>query len=205
MKKLLVILTILVSAITFNVKASEIELPEKTDHEPVKIYLFYADYCSHCHEFIEYFLDNYKDEYKDYFEIVGIEAATSSKTIPDFVKANSSLASELKEYFEIDDSEFGWPFIVIGDYNTCGFATRMGEALINEALDQYQNESYEDVVGSFIEKSSDVKTENLKEAAVTAGIEVPDEKSGISDAVVVAIIFIVLIGGLGSLIFLSRK
>ena len=202
MKKILGIITIIISVLAINVKA-EIDLPEKTDREPVKIYLFYADYCSHCHEFIEEFLD-LEEEYKDYFEIVAYMAGTQNKNTPESVKTNYELATKIKDYFEVPDNQFGFPVIVIGDYQTCGYGNGLSETLINEALKQYQKEDYKDVVET-LRKDNNINAtkETLFEAAVASGLR--KKPGSIPDGVIVAIIFVVLAGGLGTLIYLSRK
>ncbi|MDE6284983.1 MAG: hypothetical protein K2M17_04485 [Bacilli bacterium] len=196
MKKLLVVLVTIFSLFTLNVKAEAIELPEKTDHEIVKLYIFYGNECSHCHEFMDYFINNYKDEYKDYFEIVAMETWKN--------KDNNAFALEMKERFSISDEQYGVPFIIIGDYYKCGFSKASGLAVINEALKQYQNEDYEDIVAKEKESTkNNVVTETLREAAVTSGVA---KKEGTtSDAIVIGIIFAVVIAGLGGLVYLSRK
>lgn len=212
MKKLLIVLTAILGMWTINASAA-VELPEKTDREPVKVYLFYADYCSHCHDFIKYFMQNYKDEYKDYFEIVGLESAVGSGTTTSEVRANYNVSMQLKEYFKIADTEFGWPFIVVGDYHVCGFGSD-GTPIIEQALAQYKKKDYEDIVAKYLANNKEVKPENLQETAVTAGVVTSNanintnktkEEGAIPDGVYVAIIFVVIIGGLGGLVLLARK
>lgn len=197
MKKLLIIGAILLSVLTLNVKADEIELPPKTDHEVVKVYLFYGYNCSHCHEFFEFIQKNYKDEYKDYFEIVGFESWKND--------GNSAFLTEVGDYFEIAESDRGVPFFLIGDDYTIGFASSMGQEIIEKALKQYENESYVDLGGELLKNTSkSVKQETLDEALVTAGIK-KAKKEGTSDTVYIVIIFGVLVVGLGGLVLLSRK
>lgn len=195
MKKILSLITIILSIFAINVKADEVELPVKTEHEEVNIYLFYSVNCGHCHDFLEYFRDNYEETYKGYFKIVALEVSNS---------ANSKVLSAVKN--ELGITENGVPVIVIGDFKQIGFG-KDGENLIQEALKAYQNESYKDVVAEAIEEvdDDDVKAETLEEALVSAGITTVKEEKAISDGVVIAIIFVVLIGGLGGLVFLARK
>lgn len=52
MKKFIVLfIGVITLLFATNVKASKIELPEKTDHEKVKVYLFRGAGCSHCYDF----------------------------------------------------------------------------------------------------------------------------------------------------------
>lgn len=57
MKKYIVLLVSIFGVLfASNVKAEKIELPEKTDHEIVKVYLFRGAGCSHCYRFFNLFL-----------------------------------------------------------------------------------------------------------------------------------------------------
>lgn len=208
MKKLFVTILAVVAVFGFmNVAKAEVQLPEKMDKDPVKVYLFYADYCSHCHEFMEYFLNNYKDAYKDYFEIVTLEADLERKKNdprPDDVEANNRIAERLRKHFEMDKSEFGWPFIVVGDYTHCGFGSSTGEAIIKKALLQYQKDDYEDVVAKYISEEKQASPKTLKEGAVIAGIVVPDDND-VSSTILISVILVVVIGGLVGLVALAKK
>lgn len=193
MKKILIGIAILLGFVTLNVKA--IELPDKTDHEKVKVYLFYGDGCSHCHDFLSYYLKNYKEDYEDYFEIFGFETWSN--------KDNAEFADEVRERLDVEEQ--GVPLIVIGDYVKIGFSSSSGNAIIEEALNQYQNESYKDVVEEVKNDSEkQIEMDTLKEAGVKSGI-VDEKNSSVSDIIIVIVIFGVIIGGLGFLAFLSRE
>lgn len=206
MKKFLV-LCILIACFFVNSVSAAVNLPEKTDREPVKLYLFYADYCAHCHELIDFFVKNYKDVYKDYFEIVTLEADTSEKVDPDDIVANKNVALAIQEEFSIGDKEFGWPLIVVGDYYHCGYGSATGGTIINQALLQYQKEDYEDIVDGFIKETENTSVGTLKDAAIVAGVTLPkeDEEMDTASVVIISVIMIVVIGGLVGLVFLSKK
>ena len=77
MKKVFLgVLVALSLALMPNVKAAEDDLPVITDHEKVTIYLFRSKTCGHCHDFLEYFAENYY-KYQDYFEIVTYEVSNA--------------------------------------------------------------------------------------------------------------------------------
>lgn len=206
MKKFLVLCTLVVCFFVNNVSAA-VNLPEKTDREPVKIYLFYADYCNRCHELIEFLVNNYKDEYKDYFEIVTLEAATSENVDPDDIVANKKVALAIQEEFSIGDKEFGWPLIVVGDYYHCGYGPSTGGSIINQALLQYQNEDYKDIVGEYISEIENTNVGTLRDAAIVSGVAVPkdEEEEDTASVVIISVIMVVVIGGLVGLVFLSKK
>ncbi|HIS11912.1 MAG TPA: LPXTG cell wall anchor domain-containing protein [Candidatus Onthocola stercoravium] len=200
MKK--VILGFLVALSLFvmpGVKADE-DLPVITDHEKVTVYLFRSSSCGHCHDFLEYFAQNYY-KYQDYFEIVSFEVSDGE---------NYELMSAVKERMGADvDGRI--PYIVIGNsFDQLGFDTD-GQEIIDEALAAYQDESYQDYVGSIIEEEGyEPSDETLEEAAESLGINVvglngEDPEAGLSDGAIVAIIFGILILGFGGLVLYSRK
>lgn len=198
-KYLLLIVAVIGLMIMPNVKAEE--LPEVTDHEKVKVYLFRGEGCSHCYDFLTYFVDTYKD-YEDYFEIVVYESWKNS--------ANQELMLAVKEEVG-EDVDTAVPFIVVGsNYEVTGFNDEIGEEIIETALKEYQSDKYSDVVAKVVkaEKITPSK-ESISEAAVSEGIVVNDnnetEDKGISDGVVIGVVFGVLILGFGGLVVLSRK
>lgn len=200
-KYLLLIVAVLGLLIMPNVKAEE--LPEVTDHEKVKVYLFRGEGCSHCYDFLTYFIDTYKD-YEDYFEIVVYESWKNS--------ANQELMLAVKEKVG-EDVDIAVPFIVVGsNYEITGFNDEIGEKIIATALKEYQSDKYSDLVAK-VAKSEKVNpnAESIKEAALSEGVVVSDvdteeeKDKGISDGVVIGIVFGVLILGFGGLVVLSRK
>lgn len=201
MKKVFLgVLVALSLALMPNVKAAEDDLPVITDHEKVTIYLFRSKTCGHCHDFLEYFAENYY-KYQDYFEIVTYEVSNAD---------NYELMTTVKERMgeEVDGSV---PYIVIGNnFDKLGFGTD-GTDIIEEALNAYEDESYVDYVNQIIEEENlDPAETSLEEAASEIGASVvglngEDPDAGLSDGAIVAIIFGILILGFGGLVLYSRK
>ncbi len=201
MKKVFLgVLVALSLALMPNVKAAEDDLPVITDHEKVTIYLFRSKTCGHCHDFLEYFAENYY-KYQDYFEIVTYEVSNAD---------NYELMTTVKERMgeEVDGSV---PYIVIGNnFDQLGFGTD-GTDIIEEALNAYEDESYVDYVNQIIEEENlDPAETSLEEAASEIGASVvglngEDPDAGLSDGAIVAIIFGILILGFGGLVLYSRK
>ena len=201
MKKVFLgVLVALSLALMPNVKAAEDDLPVITDHEKVTIYLFRSKTCGHCHDFLEYFAENYY-KYQDYFEIVTYEVRNAD---------NYELMTTVKERMgeEVDGSI---PYIVIGNnFDQLGFGTD-GTDIIEEALNAYEDESYVDYVNQIIEEENlDPAETSLEEAASEIGASVvglngEDPDAGLSDGAIVAIIFGILILGFGGLVLYSRK
>ena len=137
------------------------DLPKKTDHEKVAIYIFRGDGCSHCHDAINYLFNNIKP-YNDYIEVKTYEVWKDAN--------NKSLFDSVIQKF--DKEKAGVPFIVIGDsYYFEGYADN-GNDFIKTALDEYQNNEYKDLVKETIEenKFENLNMTTLKEAAVEEGI-----------------------------------
>lgn len=198
-KYLLLIIAVLTIALVPNIKAAE--LPEKTDHEKVKVYLFRGKGCSHCYDFLSYFADKYTD-YEDYFEIVAYESWNDAD--------NQKLMLAVKELVG-EKADGGVPFIVIGNsYHLVGFGKSSGEEIINKALEAYQDKKYTDIVAKAIkDEKVSPNAETIAEAAEKEGIEVKNgtkkTSKGISDKAVIGIVFSALILGFIGLVFMSRK
>ena len=204
MKKTIIAILIALSLLVMpNVKAARVtEVPEVTDHEKIKIYLFWASWCPHCHDFLEYFSDKYAD-YSDYFEIVSfqVDAGEGNNQV------NSALMSSIGSKLGRDGS--GIPFIVIGDWYQSGFGSD-GTNIIEQALTAYKNPKYKDVVAETISKNNlDSDPTSMSEALVNAGITAtetkPEEKKENNDTLIVVIVFAVIILGFGGLFLYSRK
>ncbi len=198
MKKLLISLFVVVCLVLIpNVKAAD-DLPEVTDHEKVTVYLFRGNGCHVCQSFLTEFSTMYQD-YADYFEIVAYESWNNSE--------NQELMLNAKEYFG-EDADSSVPFIVIGDsYHSLGYNAN---TVIEEALKAYQNESYTDLIAQMIEEEGyNAEAETFEEACADEGIMASDvntvQSGGISDGAIVAIIFVVIIVGFGSLVLFSRQ
>lgn len=193
MKKLLISLICLFALSIFSVNA--ISLPEKTDHEKVTIYVFRGSGCSHCYEALEYLNDNI-NKYSDYIDVVTYETWEDS--------SNATLLQAVAE--AVNEDVGGVPFIVIGStYHKAGFATSLGEELIQTALDEYENTEYVDVVAQ-VATTMDSNPAPLRDACIAEGIKVAttnEEKS--NDALIIIGIFAVIIGGFTALMVCSRK
>ena len=194
MKKFLSILILSLFFIGGNVKA--VDLPKKTDHEKVTVYLFYIESCGHCHAFLDYFNENYDDKYKDFFEIKTIHANAS--------QANSEFSDAVKK--EYGENEDGVPYIVVGDYDQLGFGND-GSNIISEAFKQYENKKYVDKVAKLKEKKEfkDVKIEDFEDALRTVGILKVEEEKKISDGVLIGSIFGFLVLGVAGLFIITKK
>lgn len=143
--------------------------------DKVNVYIFRGSTCSHCLDAIAYFASIVGD-YGKYFNVVTYE--TWSNT------ANSSLMSSVASVMGDDAS--GVPYIVIGDKSYVGFTSSMADSMLSQIKTEYASDEKYDVMDHLNETSS--KT---------------TEKST-STGVTVALVIIVLVGGI-ALIYLVSK
>ncbi len=154
MKKILLIISLLATFAFTNVYAEE--LPEVTDKDKVKVYLFRGDGCGHCKNAIQYFND-LEGKYDDYIEFVIFETYHNED--------NDSIMKKVKTEFDVEESKMSSvPYLVVGDYDQVGFNESVGDKIIEEALKAYEDEDYNDEVADII-KGEDYEAETLKEAA----------------------------------------
>ena len=210
MKKFLLTILVALSIVLIPNVSAKINVPEKTDHEKVKVYLFWSSTCKNCHNLISYFGDKY-DAYEDYFEIVTYQVNSD--------KANSELSNAIAE--DVGEDPGYIPLVIIGNtYHVLGWQDSLGETIINEALKAYQDENYTDIVKKAIEDNNLTPTaETIAQAANDEGISVKEEYTTTdinnnysnqkaekkSDGVIVGIVFAVILLGFGGLVFISRK
>lgn len=198
MKKILIIAITMLSVFTMQV-AKAVELPEKTDHEIVKVYLFWSNSCHNCHDLMTYFSTRYA-EYSDYFEIVTYRVDDNS--------TNSKLSSNIAE--QVGEEPGYIPLVIIGDsYHVLGWKDSLGETIIEEALKAYEDEKYTDIVAKEIKKSGlNVTEKTFEEALDIAEIDYinttsSDEKN--NNAIIIGVVFGIVIAGFVGLIIISRK
>ena len=162
----LVVLILLVVILALaSGKKDKKDLPPKTDHEKVSIYIFRGDGCSHCQDAIRYFYNSIKP-YNDYIEVKTYEVWKDTN--------NKSLYTDVAQKFGKEGKAV--PFIVIGDkYYFEGYADNGGD-LIKVALDEYENKEYKDLVKETLKEKEykDVKMTTLKEAAIAENIATED-------------------------------
>ncbi len=188
MKKILVVFLML---FLVPLTVSAVELPEKTDHEKVNIYIFRGHGCSHCYEALEFFYENI-EEYGDYLNVYTYEVWNNT--------ANAKFMEEVAAAFNLTVS--GVPFMVIGDNytNTRGFNESISEELVETALAAYQDENYVDLVGQLAKDHDDIEILDLEESCHEEGI-IP----GKYDTLIIFTILLFVVGGGALFIKFARK
>lgn len=201
MKKIILSIITLLVALMMVPTAKAIEKPKVTDHEKVNIYIFWGNGCPNCTNAIKYFY-NLGDEYSDYINVVTYEVW--------YNQDNNSFAQEVAGL--LDHELKGVPFLVVGEKYISGWGDNVGETLINDALNYYKDKNYKDLVKDAKDKTEkEVVETTLKdaydlEANENENTNIPTKpEGGKYDAIIVAGIFIVLIGGFAALVIIGKK
>ena len=206
MKKVIIVALLVLSlCLVPNVNAAKKKTTTTTAKEPekVKIYLFWASWCPHCHDFIEYFADKYQD-YEDQFEIVTYQVNVGDDNTPNEV--NSVLMSYVGA--ELGREGSGIPLIIVGEWYQSGFGSD-GSNIIENALAARTDKNYKDVVASVISKNnldSDPQpfSKAIEIATGETETETPEEPKN-NDTLIVVIVFAIIVLGFGGLFLYSRK
>lgn len=182
MKKLLIGILCALSLSMLNVKAAE-ETPKETPKEKINVYVFTKDGCPYC-EKAKTFLNSITDEYGKYFNLVVYEVYDAEwNADANLKKAMDSVAKKR------GDTVDGVPYIVIGNEASWpGYQSGFDDDIKKAIKKAYENEDYEDIVAPLIDSSNGEKK---------------DEHS--NDTVITVAILVVLVGGIGSLVYFSRK
>ena len=161
----------------------------------VKVYMFTKDGCPACLSASEYFAGLLKEEPK-LFELIDLEIFDEEWNTVD-EDAYKLLTDTLAHFGEsTEPKDIATPLIVIGDYHSIG-------------LPQNKSEVYDAILEL---KDSKEKIDVVKQLAEDAKIDYKKfikveekAKDGKYDAIIIAAVFIVLIGGFAGLIILGKK
>lgn len=197
MKKLLIVLITILNLFFIIPVEAKTNLPEKTNHEKVKVYLFWSSTCTNCHNLMKYFANKYQD-YESYFEIVTYQVNND--------KNNASLASTIAE--QVGEKPGYVPLVIIGNtYHVLGWDDSLGEIITKEALKAYEDKEYTDIVAKEIKDNKlDVKEKSFAEACDVVGIKYNiNTKNKVDTKFVIGFICVTIILGTIGLIILSRK
>ena len=110
-------------------------------NENVTIYLFRGETCPYCENALNYFkstIDNYPN-----INVISYEVWNN--------KENAQLKNAIIKELNIPKTSV--PLFVIGDYYKIGFSDN-GQKLIDKALEEINNENYQDVVANIIKENN---------------------------------------------------
>lgn len=197
MKKIIVTILSVLSILLIPSVEAKTKLPEKTDHEKVKVYLFWSSTCHNCHNLIEYFSNKY-NIYEDYFEIVTYQTNND--------KVNSTLSNDIAE--QVGEDPGYVPLVIIGDtYHVLGWDESVGKRIIDEALKAYQDENYTDIVAEKIKEDNlEVTEKTFTDACSIAGITCKGGSlTSSNDGIIIGVVFGILIIGFTGIVIYSKK
>lgn len=129
----------------------------KETKEQIPIYLFYADWCPHCHDFLEY-LNSIADEKGYMFKLRSYEKQNDD---------NLAVYKKVGAYF--GQKEFGVPYIVIGESTFYGYGDDDKENILKAIEEEYNAEEKFDVFDHLGEK----KEEDAKKSSKVVFLIVP--------------------------------
>lgn len=177
MKKLLIGLFCLVAIFSLNIKNVN------AANDKINVYVFTKDGCPYC-EKLKAFLESIDKTHGKYFKIVEYQVYDSSWAADETYKTIMDKVAEKR-----GDTVEGVPYLVIGDsYSVNGYSTEYDDGIKEAIKKEYENDDYVDLVGDIAKEVLDSKD---------------NEHS--SDGLIVAGILVLVIGGCGALIYLSRK
>jgi len=170
---------------------------ETTSKKKIKYYLFRQTGCGYCAREMQ-FLDSIYDKYSDKVEIVvyNIYDGNNRDLLID-------VAAKLNTEFS------GVPFAIVGDKYVEGYAEQLESELISMIENGYKNQ-VKDIVAETIKsgKYKDLQSTTLTKAMDSEQLDHVSKADGSkksNDTVIIAIFFGVIVVGLGSLIYFSRK
>ncbi len=192
MKKILLsIITFLLTLTLITPVLAKVEAEVIEDKVPV--YIFSKNGCSGCEYAFNYF-NNLEKEYPDLFEQYIIEVYDGNWNVEDQNAYN--LLISLLERNELDTVKIYTPTIFIGDYVTVGFPN--DDSQVYNAILAVKDATSEEKVDMVKEEADklDIDLEKYKKV---------EEKTNVTDLIIIGSIFIVLIGGFIGLIVVSKK
>ena len=181
MKKFLIGIICALSLFAFNVNAEEVTTKEK-----VNVYVFSKDGCPYC-EKAKTFLENSKEKYGKYYEIVEYQVYDSSWNADEKLMNIMNYVADKR-----GDKVEGVPYIVIGDnFSLNGYTSEYNDSIISAIKEAYNDDDYKDLVVEA--QNENHEAEDTKE----------NEKS--YDGLITAGILILVVGGIVAFICLARK
>ena len=160
----------------------------------VTVYMFSKEGCPNC-ETAENYFNNILKENKDAFEYVIIEAYDANGKVEN-EDAKDLMVATLEEFEQ--EKELYFPTIVVGDKIHIG-AGNLPD--VYEYIKEYQeDDNYKDKIKELANKL-DIKIDDIKRISA----EEQAKKDGMTDALILTIIAIVIVGGFSFLIYLGKK
>lgn len=147
------------------------------EREKITVYLFRGEGCPHCAEAEEFFDElNNDEEYSKYYVLKDFEVW--------YDEDNAELMNEVAK--KLDTTAGGVPFIVIGTKHFAGYSSSLADSIKATIKEQYESDSYQDVV-----------------SAVRNGTEITKEES--NKVIPIVIISVIAVATVIGLVFLTKE
>ncbi len=178
----------------------------------VKVYMFTKNGCTYCEQAFDFFEKKLKENPDD-FELINIEVWCgtdyTTQPNPSWITGNEQALSLMEKVVEhFGQSIEGTPTIVVGDHFQSSAADLDG--LYDKITSYKTDKKYTDVVAN-IAKENNIDIDELNVPHGSANCDIlaneDEDSSSVSnrDLVIIAGIFVVLIGGMTGLIIISKK
>lgn len=151
----------------------------ETDKEPANIYVFYGKGCPHCEEFFTW-IKSLSNEQKAKFNIVKYETWYNT--------TNSNALTQAAEHFK--DSEYGVPYIIIGENRFNGFGSSMKDQILT-AINDYYN--------------LDERSNLIDELKLEVVADAPEKVEKTKTAVVIVVVLAICLGAAGLIYMVSKS
>ncbi len=182
----------------------------------VKLYMFTKNGCTACESAFAFFEEKLKED-PDAFELINIEVwcgtdytdVNNPKWIQSDNKNGLILMQDALEHYKEDTERLSTPTIMVGDYLQIG--TKDLDKLYEKIIAYQTDKKYKDVLEELASKKDiDISSLNVPHGTLNCDIRPEDStkeipESGKYDVIIIASIFIILVGGFTGLIIVSKK
>ena len=158
----------------------------------VNLYMFSMYGCENCAKAEEFFNEKLKEN-PDAFNFTIIEVVKNKV----FNKQAQDLMAATLEHFE-QKVEYSFPLLVVGDN------FHVGANSLSDVYEIIENAQTDDNYKDVVKELADTLEINIKDIERLSEEEIEKKESN-SDAIILVVIFVVLIGGFAGLIYLGKK
>ncbi len=183
-------------------------MPTVSAKNKVTVYMFTKNGCGYCEQAFDFFEGKLKED-PDAFELVNLEVwcGTDYTNKNEWILGSQKGLDLMKAILEAkgkDSEGLSTPTIVVGDYIQVGADNLDG--LYDRIVAYQDDKNYKDELKALAdEKGIDMNEFTREHGAASCDVLPEEEKTSKTDLIIIAGVFVVLIGGFVGLIFISKK